>query len=132
MAATVNDVRNCDYTGELDCVSDDQIACVLAHEVPCYVNRDQFCDCADKAEALVAAHIIALGLRGSSSPQGPVTSESAGGLSRSYGTVGTASGSAGFWQSTTFGQRYWAIASSRITSPIVLCAEGVGDGLVVA
>jgi hypothetical protein len=113
MVATVNDVRNCDFTGELDCVDDDRIACILAHEVPCYINAEQFCDCAAKAEALVAAHII------------PVTAESAGGLSRSYGTVGSASGSAGFWQSTTFGQRYWAIASSRITSPIVLCADGV-------
>ena len=124
MAATFQDVRNCDYTGELDMVSDDRITCVLEHEVPCYMNACQFGDCADKAEALVAAHLITMGLRGSTSPQGPVTAESAGGLSRSYGTVGTMSGAAGFWQSTTFGQRYWAIASTRVTTPIVLYSEG--------
>lgn len=124
MSATVQDVRNVDFANELCAVSDAKIECVLKDEVPCYVNPSQFCNCADLAEALVAAHIITIGLRGTTSPMGPVTAESAGGLSRSYGSAAV-SGSAGFWQSTNFGQRFWAIAQTRITTPVVACNPAI-------
>jgi hypothetical protein len=129
MAATAQDVRNVDWTNSLALVSDDEITCVLADEVACHVNAAQFGDCADRACALVAAHIITLGLRGATSPTGPVTAESAGGLSRSYGSA-PGSEASGFWQSTTFGQRYWAIASTRCTSPMVLHVAGVTPAVV--
>lgn len=130
MAATAQDVRNLDLTNAFGLISDPQIDCILADEVPCYVNEAQFGDCAKQAQALVAAHLLTLGLAGSTSPTGAVTSESAGGLSRSYASAPTTAG-AGFWASTSFGQRYWAIASTRITSPMVLHVAGVTPDVVV-
>ena len=130
MAATAQDVRNVDWTNSLALVSDDRITCVLADEVSCYVNAAHFGDCADLACALVAAHIITLGLRGATSAAGAVTGESAGGLSRSYASAPT-TGASGFWQTTTFGQRYQALASTRCTSPMVLHVEGVTPEVVV-
>lgn len=130
MAATAQDVHNVDYTNALALISDDKINCVLQDEVPCYVNEAQFGTCATLAQALVAAHIITLGMRGGTSPSGSVTSESAGGLSRSYASTSSSEAS-GFFQTTTFGQRYWAIASTRITSPMVLHVAGVMPQVVV-
>lgn len=124
MAATAQDVRNIDLTNAFGLVSDDQITCLLADEVPCHVNAAQFGTCADKAEALVAAHLLTLGLAGTESPSGAVTSESAGGVSRSYASA-TTTGTDGFWSSTSFGMRYLAIASTRITAPMVLHVAGV-------
>ncbi len=111
-------------------MSDDQITCILADEVPCHVNEAQFGDCATKAEALVAAHLLTLGLAGSTSPTGAVTSESAGGVSRSYASAPTTA-AGGFWSSTSFGLRYLAIASTRITTPLVLHVAGVTPDVVV-
>ena len=130
MAATAQDVRNLDLTNAFGLISDAQIDCILADEVPCYVNAAQFGDCATKAQALVAAHLLTLGLAGSTSPSGAVTSESAGGVSRSYASAPT-TGAGGFWQSTSYGQRYWAIASTRITAPMVLHVAGVIPAVVV-
>ncbi len=124
MAATAQDVRNLDLTNAFGLISDPQIDCMLADEVPCHVNAAQFGDCADKAEALVAAHLLTLGLAGSTSPSGAVTSESAGGVSRSYASAPTTAVD-GFWMSTSFGMRYKAIASTRITTPLVLHVAGV-------
>ncbi len=129
MAATAQDVHNVDLTNSLALVSDDRITCILADEVPCYVNAAAWGDCADLACALVAAHIITLGLRGATSAAGPVTAESAGGLSRSYGST-SSSETGGFWQSTTFGQRYWALAMTRCTTPLVIHTAGVSPAVV--
>ena len=124
MTATAQTVRNVDLTGSLDEVSPDRIECIIADEVPCYVNEAHWGTCADLAQALVAAHLITLALKGGSGPAGPVTAESGGGLSRSYASA-TVSAASGFWQSTTFGQRYWQLAQTRITTPMVLTAAGV-------
>lgn len=129
MAATAQDVRNLDLTNAFGLVSDDKITCLLADEVPCHVNEAQFGSCATKAQALVAAHLLTLGLAGSTSPTGGVTSESAGGVSRSYASAPTTA-AGGFWASTSFGQRYWAIASTRITAPMVLHVAGVTPNVV--
>ena len=129
MAATAQDVRNLDLTNAFGLISDDQITCLLADEVPCYVNEAQFGSCATKAQALVAAHLLTLGLAGSTSPSGAVTSESAGGVSRSYASAPT-SAADGFWMSTSFGMRYQAIAKTRITAPMVLHVAGVIPAVV--
>lgn len=131
MTATAQDVRNVDWTNSFELISDGQIDCVIADEVPCYLNEIQWGTCATKGQALVAAHIITLGLRGGTSAAGPVTAESAGGVSRSYASA-TISGTDAFWQSTTFGQRYLAMAKMRLSSPMVLVADGViVDGALV-
>ena len=124
MVATAQDVRNIDLTDSFRLLSDAQIDCVIADEVPCYINAAQFGDCASQAEALVAAHLMTMGMAGPTSPSGAVTAESGGGLSRTYASTPT-TGSASFWASTSFGNRYWAMASTRLTSPMVLHVEGV-------
>ena len=129
MAATAQDVRNLDLTDAFGLISDPQIDCLIAGEVSCYVNEAQFGDCATQAQALVAAHLLTMGLAGGESPSGAVTAESAGGLSRSYASAPTTA-AGGFWASTSFGQRYWAIASTRITTPIVLHVDGVTDTVI--
>lgn len=123
MAATAQDVRNVDLANTLGNVDDERIECVIADQVPCYVNAGQLGDCAAYGEALVAAHLITLALRGGTSASGPVTSESAGGLSRSYASVATTA-SDGFWMSTTFGQRYREFILTRLTTPVVAYAVG--------
>lgn len=125
MTATAQDVRNVDLADTLNLISDDRINCVIADEVSCYVNEAQWGDCADLAQALVAAHILTIALMGSTAPGGAVTSESAGGLSRSYATATPSSDQSAFWQSTNFGRRFWQLHSTRMTTPIVLVAAGV-------
>ena len=125
MTATAQTVRNVDLADTLSNVSNDRIECVIADEVPCYVNEAQWGDCADLAQALVAAHIITIALMGSTAPGGAVTSESAGGLSRSYATSSPSSDQSAFWQSTSFGRRFWQLHETRLASPTVLVASGV-------
>ena len=123
MVATVQDVHNVDMTNSIaDAgVDDGRISCILADEVPCYVNTAEWGACAKLAESLVAAHLITVALKGGTGASGPVVSESAGGLSRSYAAPSATTGSAGFWQSTSFGQRYLQLKITRITTPMALC-----------
>lgn len=123
-AATVQDVRNVDMSNSLKGVDDALIQCVLTDEVPCYVNEAQWGTCAILAQSLVAAHFITVAFQGSTRAAGPVTSESAGGVSRSFASPTVSAGSS-FWMSTGFGQRYQQLKSTRITSPIVLCPREV-------
>ena len=123
MTATVQDVRNVDLGNALLSVDDARIQCVINDEVPCYFNEAQLGECADLAGALVAAHLITLAHRGTSGPAGPVTSEKAGGLSRSYASTSSTSEGASFWMSTSFGQRYWQIARTRMTTFVTVCTE---------
>lgn len=123
-AATVQDVRNVDMSNSLKGVDDTRIQCVLTDEVPCYVNEVQWGTCAILAQSLVAAHLITVAFQGSTRAAGPVTSESAGGVSRSFASPTVSAGSS-FWMSTAFGQRYQQLKSTRITSPIVLCPREV-------
>lgn len=122
MAGTVQGVRNVDMTDEFRNIDDARIQCVLDDQVSCYVNATQWGTCADLACELVAAHLLAMALGGTTGPTGPVTSESAGGLSVSYGSAPMASGD-GFWSSTSFGQRYLQLASTRPTTPLTLTAN---------
>lgn len=126
MTATAQDVRKLDWTNMFGLLDDAQINCVIADDVPCFVNEAQWGTCATQAQALVAAHLIAVGLKGGTAPSGSVTAESAGGISRSYASSPT-SEAGGFWQSTTFGQRFAALSAVRITSPMVLHVTGVTD-----
>lgn len=126
MAATAQTVRNVDLAELLGGVDDERIECILSDEVSCYMSRSQFGDCADLAEALIAAHLITIALRGGSGPAGPVTAESAGGLSRSYASA-TITSQSEFWASTSFGQRYLQIARTRLTTPIAMHIDGANS-----
>ena len=60
------------------------------------------------ARIYIAAHLGTLELIGTTGAAGPITAESAGGLSRQYGSAAAAVTS-GEWGSTTFGQKYVAL-----------------------
>ena len=117
--ATPEDVKNLDIRNELASVSDGYLQCVLDNEAACLIG-DMWGDLRKVGEALVAAHIAAKELQGSNGPAGPVVSESAGGLSRSYASPGGQSRSDSYWATTSFGQRYLNLRATLPTSPIVL------------
>lgn len=118
MASTVQGVRNLDLTNRFANVSDARIQCIIDDVVPCYVNAAAWGTCADLAGELVACHELEIGFRGGSSPAGPVSSESAGGVSVSYASP-SVTGSDGYWTSSTFGQKFLALKKTRLTTPIV-------------
>jgi len=60
------------------------------------------------ARIYMAAHYGTVTARGGTGPAGPVTSESAGGLSRSYGLV-TSGGSGDEMATTGYGQAYMSL-----------------------
>ena len=122
--ATVQDVRNVDMSNSLKNVDDPRIQCVLDDQVPCYVDEVQWGTCAILAQSLVAAHLVTVAFQGSTRALGPMTSESAGGVTRSFASPTVSSGSS-FWVSTGFGQRYEQLKRTRITSPLVLCPREV-------
>lgn len=119
--ATVEDVRNLDLLEELIQVPDGYLQCVLDAEAACIVG-DLWGSLRTTGEALVAAHTALQSLEGSGGPAGPVVSESAGGLSRSYGSPGGLSRSDGDWSTTTFGLRYLRLRATLGASPAVLGA----------
>lgn len=106
-----------DYAPELFRVSDPAWVTILN-----YVNAmspDGFCGIeADIkfARVLLAAHYGAISRRGKSGAAGPVTSEAAGAVRRSYGLVALA-GSDAALGSTPYGQQYMQIVS-------VSCSHG--------
>ena len=57
------------------------------------------------ARILAAAHLGKMSVSGGAAPAGPVTSESDGGLSRSYAAPSMSSTSSS-WESTTYGRQY--------------------------
>ena len=118
MTATAQDVRKLDWTNIFGLIDDARINCVIADDVPCFVNEAQWGTCATQAQALVAAHLIAVGLKGGTAPSGSVTAESAGGISRSYASS-TTSEAGGFWQSTTFGQRFAVVGPVALDCPFL-------------
>ena len=122
MPAIAQDVRNADMAGILNCVSDEQVEYILDVEVPCYVNEAAWGSCATLAQALVAAHLMAVGMSGDAGTAGPVVSESAGGVSRSYAAPSITSGNS-FWSTSSFGLRYLQLLSTRMTTPITLTAD---------
>jgi len=117
--ATVDSVRNRDLLNELIDVSDGFIQCVLDDEAACLVG-DLWGTLRATGEALAAGHIALQALEGSGGPSGPVVSESAGGLSRSYAAPGGLSRSDSEWATTTFGQRFLRLRATLPASPAVL------------
>ncbi len=119
--ATVEDVRNVDLTNSLRNVSDGNIQCILDGEAACMIGEPWgAAGLRVIGESLVAAHITAQAIKGPDGPAGAVTSEAAGGLSRSYASPGGQSGTDDYWSSTSFGRRYLALRRTLPTSPTVL------------
>ena len=122
IVATVDDVRCLDKLGELTSLSEKDIQCILDLEVVCFVGSTTvWGSCLRLAQSLVAAHIAFLSIQGADAASGPVVSESAGGLSRSYGQTSTSGSTSEYWGSTTWGRQYLQLRRARATTPMVLC-----------
>ena len=83
MAATIEDVRCFDVTGEFKDVGDPLITRLLTRAAAC-IDEDVWLSLNDDVEALYVLHWISELSKGSAGPAGPVTGHSAGGLSQTY------------------------------------------------
>lgn len=84
------------------------------------ISEASFGDRYDQAVKYLAAHLLAVMTGGSASPAGPVVSEAAGRVSRSYAAmVGTPS-SLDSLQATSYGRRYMDIRRQMVGGPRVL------------
>ena len=120
MAATPAMVQKLDLAGEFSGISDEIIQCIIDDDAVPRVG-EIWGDCRDQATTLMAAHILARRLKGSSAPAGPVVSQSAGGLSRTYAGPSGPGISDNLLMSTTYGQDYLALAAKIPTTPLTLC-----------
>jgi hypothetical protein len=115
----IQDVKDLDLLGLFVNLTDAQIQNALDHAL-CFVEESSWSHCADEAIALLAAHYLADALAGGGmGVGGPVTSESAGGLSRSFGMLQGKFLNSSF-ASTSFGRRFLELRSIQIFSPLVI------------
>jgi hypothetical protein len=126
MPATVQDVRDLDLVSGFECFTKGTIEKVIikAELFICEAAWDRGADQPGRgacAIALLAAHFLASAPKGRNSggavPSGPVTAQSAGGISRSYGTAGGVSSESAFG-STSYGQQYLELRSVIVTTPL--------------
>lgn len=123
MPVTVDDIRALSPIGEFDGVKDPAIQSAI-DQASLTIEPTSWCEeFVDPATANLAAHILALRLGGSNGVAGPVTSESAGGISRSFGFAGSTSGSS-YYQKTIWGQEYERLLRMQPMTPIVGCSQG--------
>ena len=122
--ATADDVRCVDTLNQLGKFTDPQLDCFITTEALCYFGNTAVWSgkCRITAMALVAAHIAFRSLQGAVAPFGQVTSQAAGGLSRTFGTSSSSSSREDWWKSTEFGRRYLELRATRLTTPLVLGA----------
>lgn len=121
MAATPASVQKLDLAGEFSAITDDIIQCIIDDDAVPRVG-EIWGDCRDQATSLMAAHILARRLKGSSAPAGPVVGQSSGGLSRTYAGPSGAAISDLMLTTTTYGQDYLALSSKIPTTFFTLCA----------
>jgi hypothetical protein len=82
------------------------------------VGRDVWGELADDGVRYLAAHLLAVVRRGSSAPMGPVISETAGPVSRSYAAPSVVSTQG--YNSTLYGQRFQQLVGMLGLTPGVL------------
>jgi hypothetical protein len=125
MPATIEQVRALDLVGAFSCFTDGQITNALT-KAGFYINEAAW-DVGSPGRgacglSLLAAHFIGSAPRTGNStgaaPSGPVTAQSAGGISRSYGTVGGRVSESSF-SSTTWGLQYLEMRRGVPTTPFV-------------
>jgi len=80
------------------------------------LNEKRWAATYDGGLLYLAAHTLAIELRGSKAPCGPVASESAGPLSRSYAVA--ASNDA--FDSTSYGREYKRLRACILRNPLVI------------
>lgn len=83
------------------------------------VDEDRWGSIADLGVAYLAAHLLTVSARGGSGAAGPVTSESVGSVSRSFGSSSSQAGS-GSLDSTSYGREHLRLRGLLSMTPEVL------------
>lgn len=118
MPANIQDVKDLSLKGLFNDLTDAQINNALKY-AQCFIEESSWWKCADEAHALLAAHYLMEELMGLEGKAGQVTSESAGGLSRSYGQGGNKDPQSAF-STTTYGRRFLELRSVQPFTPLVI------------
>lgn len=118
MPANIQDVKDLSLKGLFDTLTDSQILNALKY-AECFVESTSWSKCPEEAHALLAAHYLAEELLLGPDKPGPVSSEAAGGLSRSFGVGGVQNPLSAFG-TTTYGRRFLELRSVQLFSPLVL------------
>jgi hypothetical protein len=111
-----------DFATELSVVKDPAWAVILAYVMT--LGGEGFCETEDGptlrfARILLAAHFGTISKRGKSGAAGPVTSEAAGAVRRSYGLVALAQSAAGLG-TTVYGAQFTQLVSMSCSHGPVL------------
>lgn len=125
MAVTIADVRACSPLGEFDAVADAFIQSAIDDALLTQEETSWFADHWDLAIKNLAAHTLALGLGGTNSVAGPVTAQSADGISQSFGAAAsTTSVDMAWYQKTIWGQAYMRLLRLQLQTPFAGCQAG--------
>lgn len=123
MPATEEQVRGLDLVGQFSCFTPGQIESAIV-KAGFYINEAAW-DIGSPGRgacglALLAAHFIAsaprVGNSSGAAPTGPVTGQSAGGISRSYASAGGSVSESAF-ASTVWGVQYLELRKGVVTTP---------------
>lgn len=123
MAVVAQDVRDLSLIGEFDSLTDSEINRTITRAAST-VEDTQWNDLRDQGVTALTAHLLAIGLRSSSHPRGSVSSESAGGIARSFGASPSLA-SDGDYGSTTFGVEYLRLRRLLPLTPLTMNTRGV-------
>lgn len=125
MAVTPQDIRDLNVSGGFDTLTDAQIQKAIDDALASLEETSWCAANFDPATENLAAHLLALRLGGSNGVAGPVTSQSADGISQSFGAAASStSTSAAYYQLTVWGQEYWRLLRLQPTTPLVGCSIG--------
>ncbi len=107
--------------GEFECLSNPQIQAVL-DDVALQVNLDVCTDLGPLICKNLTAHILVMRMRSGTVAAGPVASESADGISRSYSTSGIINKSEAhaYFSQTSYGQEYLRLLRILPATPLAL------------
>lgn len=132
MSVNRNDFLSC--FPEFDCDQDRKVDLFVSFAER-RIDRDVWGDCADEACLYLTAHLLASS-GGAGGPgggvAGPITSESVGNLSRSYGQINfNSQGNDELFAITKYGQLFLNLRRSCIVSSFVTCQSvpGTRNGL---
>ena len=124
MPVTVESVKALAASGEFDSVKDAAIEKAIADASATIESTSWCAEHVDAATENLAAHLLALRVRGSSGPGGPVASASADGLSVSYAVPPPRNAADGYYMKTTYGEEYLRLRRLQPLSPLAGCTTG--------
>lgn len=122
---TIADVRACSPLGEFNAVADAFIQAAIDDAYSTHEETSWFVNHWDLAIKNFAAHTLALRLGGTNSVAGPVTAQSADGISQSFGAAASSVSTGIAWyQKTVWGQEYLRLLRIQANTPFAGCQAG--------